>query len=184
MMNLPNALTLSRLIFIPILVFVFYLPIPYRFELLAVIFLAASATDFIDGYVARRQAQITKLGKLLDPVVDKILISAALLLLVEAGKLWAWVAILIIGREIAVTGLRAVASSSGIVIQAEGMGKLKMIFQVAGISLLFLVDASTHYAIWVAGVVVLGISVLLALLSGGQYALKVGHLFYLAKNEQ
>jgi CDP-diacylglycerol--glycerol-3-phosphate 3-phosphatidyltransferase len=174
--NLPNLLTSVRLACIPVLVGLFYLPVSNHQKLAAVTFLIAAATDFIDGYIARRRAQITNLGKLLDPVADKLLVMAALLLLVESGKLWAWVAILMIGREIAVTGLRAMASAKGTVMQAEGVGKLKMIFQVIGITLLFLANPAVHDALWMMGAGALALAVLLALISGGQYAMRAGHL--------
>jgi CDP-diacylglycerol--glycerol-3-phosphate 3-phosphatidyltransferase len=183
-MNLPNILTLVRLGFIPILVAVFYLPGDARLYLTALIFLMAAATDLIDGYIARRRAQITNLGKLLDPVADKLLVMTALILLVESGKLWAWVAILMIGREIAVTGLRAMASSTGIVLQADGMGKLKMFFQVIGITVLFVSGPSEHHALWVIGSVMLAAAVMLAVVSGGQYTLKVGQMFSLPKPQR
>jgi len=176
LLNLPNLLTSVRLACIPILVGLFYVPVVHHQKLAAITFLIASATDFIDGYIARRRSQITNLGKLLDPVADKLLVMAALLLLVEAGKLWAWVAILMIGREIAVTGLRAMASTRGTVMQAEGMGKLKMIFQVIGITILFLADPTVHDDLWMTGVAALALAVLLALVSGGQYAMRAGHL--------
>jgi CDP-diacylglycerol---glycerol-3-phosphate 3-phosphatidyltransferase len=182
-MNPPNLLTLLRLACIPVLVGIFYLPSLYRFHLSALVFLLASTTDLLDGYLARRNAQITTLGKLLDPVADKLLITAALLLLVEAGRLWAWVALLVIGREIAVTGLRAVASSSGAILPAEGIGKFKMFFQVISITILFLADPVAEPFFWLLGVVSLGTAVILGLVSGGQYALRVGHLFGLPKIE-
>jgi len=174
--NLPNLLTSIRLACIPVLVGLFYVPVSHHQKLAAITFLIAAATDLVDGYVARRRAQITTLGKLLDPVADKLLVMAALLLLVESGKLWAWVAILMIGREIAVTGLRAMASSRGMVMQAEGMGKFKMLFQVIGITILFLNDQAVHGPLWMVGVSALAIAVLLALISGGQYTIRAGHL--------
>jgi CDP-diacylglycerol--glycerol-3-phosphate 3-phosphatidyltransferase len=174
--NLPNILTGIRLACIPVLVGLFYLPVEHHQQLAALTFVIASATDVIDGYLARRRSQITNLGKLLDPVADKLLIMAALLLLVESGKLWAWVAILIIGREIAVTGLRAMASARGTVMAAEGMGKFKMIFQVIGITFLFLADPANHGPLWIAGAGTLAIAVVLALISGGQYAVRASHL--------
>jgi CDP-diacylglycerol--glycerol-3-phosphate 3-phosphatidyltransferase len=174
--NLPNVLTTIRLACIPVLVGLFYAPVEHHQQLAALIFLIASATDLLDGYIARRREQITALGKLLDPVADKLLVMAALLLLVESGKLWAWVAILIIGREIAVTGLRAMASTRGTVMAAEGMGKFKMFFQVIGIIFLFLADPVARGPLWITGSSALALAVILALISGGQYAIRAGHL--------
>lgn len=176
LLNLPNLLTGIRLACIPVLVSLFYVPVSHHQKLAAITFLIAASTDFIDGYIARRRSQITNLGKLLDPVADKLLVMAALLLLVEAGKLWAWVAILMIGREIAVTGLRAMASSRGLVMQAENMGKFKMVFQVIGISILFIANSEQHHVLWLIGAGALAMAIILALISGGQYAMRAGHL--------
>jgi len=183
-MNLPNLLTLFRLGCIPVLILIFYLPTSARFHLAAAIFAVAAVTDFIDGYIARRREQITNLGKLLDPVADKLLVAAGLILLVEAGRLWGWLAILLIGREIAVTGLRAIASSKGTVMQAEGMGKLKMIFQVIGITLLFVADPALQPRLWQLGLGVLLLAMVFALISGGRYARQVGQLFGLLNTER
>jgi CDP-diacylglycerol--glycerol-3-phosphate 3-phosphatidyltransferase len=144
-MNLPNLLTLLRIFFVPLLVAALLAEgsraswqglIPVSRELFALgIFLAAAATDFVDGYLARRWGQITTVGTLLDPIADKLLISAALVSLVEIGRAPAWIVILIIGREFAVSGLRAIAASAGYTIKASELGKTKMASQVAAISL-------------------------------------------------
>jgi CDP-diacylglycerol--glycerol-3-phosphate 3-phosphatidyltransferase len=183
-MNLPNLLTLFRLGCIPLLVLAFYLPTSARFHLSAAIFAVAAVTDVVDGYIARRREQITNLGKLLDPVADKLLVATGLILLVEAARLWGWLAALIIGREIAVTGLRAIASSKGTVIPSEGMGKLKMIFQVVGITILFVADPALQPWLWGTGLGVLLLAMLFALLSGGRYAWQVGQLFGVINTER
>jgi CDP-diacylglycerol--glycerol-3-phosphate 3-phosphatidyltransferase len=142
-MNLPNLFTLLRIFFVPLLVAALLaddsgLPwlrlIPVSRELFALgIFLTAAATDLIDGYLARRWKQVTTVGTLLDPIADKLLISAALISLVEIQRVAAWMVILIIGREFAVTGLRSIAASSGYTIRASDLGKTKMVTQVAAI---------------------------------------------------
>jgi CDP-diacylglycerol---glycerol-3-phosphate 3-phosphatidyltransferase len=146
-MNLPNALTLSRIFLVPLLVAAFVqdswqLSIAgfvLTNDLLALcIFLAAAATDLLDGYVARRWEKITTVGTLLDPIADKLLISAALISLVEVRSLPGWMAILIIAREFAVSGLRSIAASAGYTIQANDLGKTKMVFQVIAVSLALL----------------------------------------------
>lgn len=137
-MNLPNIITSIRIGLIPVFVFFFYWPFLVRPILPASVFLVASLTDFLDGYVARRRSQITKLGIIMDPVADKLLIVSALVLLVSSGPVPAWMAIVIIGREFAVTGLRTVAASEGIIIQAEWGGKWKVGLQVAAIVALIL----------------------------------------------
>ena len=144
-MNLPNLLTLLRIFFVPLLVAALLGQdlgvnwarlVPVSPELFALgIFLVAAATDLIDGYFARRWKQVTTVGTLLDPIADKLLISAALISLVAIQRLPAWMVILIIGREFAVTGLRSIASSSGYTIRASDLGKTKMVTQVAAIAL-------------------------------------------------
>src|SRR5713101_6728938 len=146
-MNLPNTLTILRIFFVPFLVAVlveqdlrvelYGVVWPYEFLALA-IFLAAAATDLLDGYQARRWGQITTVGMLLDPIADKLLISAALISLVQIRRVPAWMAVLIIGREFAVSGLRSIAAAEGYTIYASDLGKTKMIAQVAAISVLLL----------------------------------------------
>lgn len=142
-MNLPNYLTLARILIVPLLVVVLLTPVADRwfgisgYVLAIFIFLIASFTDILDGHLARRRNQVSTLGKFLDPVADKLLISAALIVLVEKHLAPSWAVVVILGREFIVTGLRAVAASEGIVIQAQSLGKLKMWAQcVAVVSLL------------------------------------------------
>jgi CDP-diacylglycerol--glycerol-3-phosphate 3-phosphatidyltransferase len=136
-MNLPNVLTLLRIFFVPLLVAA--LVGGAGRELLALaIFLAAAATDLLDGYLARRWEQITTVGTLLDPIADKLLISAALISLVEVGAVPGWMAILIVGREFAISGLRAIAAAEGYTIKASELGKVKMAFQVTAIAMVLL----------------------------------------------
>ncbi len=143
-MNLPNSLTLSRIFFIPLLLAVmlsgdFELDLGFLLvteEWLALaIFLCAAATDFLDGYIARSRRQVTTLGKLLDPIADKLLISSAFICLVELDRVPAWIVVLVIGREFAVSGLRYVALTEGVTISASWLGKGKMTAQVVAISL-------------------------------------------------
>jgi CDP-diacylglycerol---glycerol-3-phosphate 3-phosphatidyltransferase len=142
-MNLPNLLTLLRIFFVPLLVAALLADgttlarlIPVSREMFALaVFLAAAATDLIDGWLARRWGQVTTVGTLLDPIADKLLISAALVSLVDIHRVAAWIVILIIGREFAVSGLRSIASSAGYTIKASELGKTKMASQVIAISL-------------------------------------------------
>jgi CDP-diacylglycerol--glycerol-3-phosphate 3-phosphatidyltransferase len=144
-MNLPNLLTLLRVFFVPLLVATLVEQdlgphwkslVPASWDLFALaIFLAAALTDLLDGYLARRWRQVTTVGTLLDPIADKLLISAALVSLVDIHRVPAWMAILIIGREFAVSGLRQIAAASGYTIRASELGKTKMILQVIAISL-------------------------------------------------
>lgn len=144
-MNLPNSLTVARIFLVPVLVSVLLtkfegrLVIGLPVELVAAaIFGLASLTDWLDGYLARRRDQVTALGQILDPLADKLLISATLISLVQLGLASAWMVGVIIGREIAVTALRNVAYSRGLAMPASGMGKLKMASQVTAILLLIL----------------------------------------------
>lgn len=125
-MNIPNYLSLARILAIPALVAVMLTNFKGHDIVALVIFIFASLTDWLDGWLARRKELVTVLGQLLDPTADKLLIASALISLVELGRVPAWVAIVIIGREIAVTGFRAMASSKGVNIPASAFGKAKM----------------------------------------------------------
>src|SRR3989442_530479 len=135
-MNLPNGLTLIRIFLVPLLVAV--LLTKYNVLIAALIFLAASLTDLLDGYYARKRGQVTTLGILLDPVADKLLISSAFISLVQLQVVPAWMVVIIIGREFAVSGLRSIAAAQGFTIDASELGKIKMAAQVAAITLLIL----------------------------------------------
>lgn len=137
-MNIPNLLTTFRILSIPALVIVLLSEFRGREWTAFTIFLIAALTDMFDGLWARRKSQITVLGQLLDPTADKLLISSALICLVWLRVVPAWMAVIIIGREIAVTGFRAIASSKGLNIPASALGKIKMILEVVTISLLIL----------------------------------------------
>lgn len=137
-MNIPNSLTLLRIILIPIFVVVLVLRIPYGDLLAAAIFIIAAFTDSLDGYLARKYKQVTKLGIILDPIADKLLITAALICLVELGRISGWIAIVILGREFAVSGLRAVKAEEGVIIPASKLGKLKTISQIMAVILIFM----------------------------------------------
>src|SRR5579864_5991685 len=170
-MNLPNTLTILRIFFVPFLVAVlveqdlrvqlYGVVWPYEFLALA-IFLAAAATDLLDGYLARRWGQITTVGMLLDPIADKLLISAALVSLVQIHRVPAWMVVLIIGREFAVSGLRGIAAAEGYTIRASDLGKTKMITQVIAISMVLLSihwQALSWFAmLWMWGVVIFGLA--------------------------
>lgn len=170
-LNLPNLLTLTRILLIPVFVMLFATPTPNRSLAAAVVFVVAAVTDLLDGYLARRSGQVTRLGKLLDPVADKLLVLSALILLVNVDRVSALVAILIIAREVAVTGVRAIAASEGIIIAAEATGKYKMALQVVGIVLLILEDTllAALGNLHLAGIVTLYLSLALGYLSGAQY---------------
>jgi len=173
-LNVPNVLTVGRICLIPVFVLVFMEPTPDRSMLAAVIFTVAAVTDLLDGYIARRTGQITKLGKLLDPLADKLLVLSALILLMSVDRVSALVAILIIARELAVTGVRAIAAGERIIIAAETTGKYKMALQVAAIVMLILEGTGLAELgnMHLAGTATLYLSLVLGYLSGGQYVWK------------
>jgi CDP-diacylglycerol--glycerol-3-phosphate 3-phosphatidyltransferase len=170
-LNVPNLITLTRILLIPVFVGLFVTPDPDRSIMAAVVFVTAAVSDLLDGYLARRSGQVTKLGKLLDPIADKLLVLSALILLLNIDRVSALVAILILAREVAVTGVRAIAASEGLIIQAETTGKYKMALQVIAIVLLILegTDLAALGNVHLAGTVTLYLSLLLGYVSGGQY---------------
>jgi len=138
-MNLPNKITISRILLVPIFMIVLFLPIQYANLIAAVIFIIAAATDGIDGHIARSTNQVTNFGKFLDPLADKLLVTSALIALVGQLKLPSWVAIMIIAREFIVTGLRLIAVNEGKVIAAGMSGKIKTVTQIIA-TVLLLID--------------------------------------------
>lgn len=144
-MNLPNKITLARIILVPVFMAFLLLEgpkgrtlFPHQEIVAAVIFIIAAVTDGLDGYIARSRKQVTVLGKFLDPLADKLLVSAALISLVQLREVQAWIVWIILAREFAVTGLRAVAATSGEVISASKLGKIKTILQVVAITVILL----------------------------------------------
>ena len=167
-MNLPNALTLLRIFLVPVLVAVLLTRVHGHVFLGAGIFALAVATDYLDGYVARRRNQVTRLGILLDPLADKLLVAAAFLSLVEMGLVPAWVVMIILARELAVTGLRNVAAGRGVLIGASALGKAKMVVQVTCVLLLLL--SRPYPLLHAPGLGALVMVVVLTLVSGADYA--------------
>ena len=167
-LNLPNALTLLRILAVPVVVVALLGETPNGDELAAAVFALAALTDGLDGYFARSRDAVTTFGKLMDPLADKLLITAALVSLVSLNRLQAWVAMVIIAREIAVTGLRAIAAERGVVIAASWMGKLKTVLQIAAI---FALIAANPAPVWVD--VLLYVAVAVTLISGADYFLGI-----------
>lgn len=137
-MNLPNKITISRILLIPVFMIVLYLPLEHREIIGLLIFLLASATDGIDGHIARSRNLVTNFGKFLDPLADKLLVAAALIALVGEGKIPSWIVTVIIAREFAITGIRLLAVGEGRVIAASMWGKVKTVTQIIAISLLLI----------------------------------------------
>ena len=159
-MNLPNSITMSRIVMIPLLLWILSPHYPWQGasgeqELAAsVLFVLASITDGLDGYLARKRSQITTMGMLLDPIADKVMVTAALIALVAYNPdvVMVWIAVVIIGREFLVSGLRSIASSEGFTIEASDLGKLKTVIQIVSVVSAILAH---HWYQWVFGVVVI-----------------------------
>jgi CDP-diacylglycerol--glycerol-3-phosphate 3-phosphatidyltransferase len=147
-LNLPNLLTMARIAAIPLLAALLMSPSQPAGFWAAAVFSLASVTDWLDGYLARRMGIVTIFGKFLDPIADKLIVMAALIMILPFGRVPAWMVLVILGREIIITGLRGIASSEGIVIQASNLGKFKTIFQLVAIIGLLL-----HYEYnWLFGI--------------------------------
>ncbi|MFC2950047.1 CDP-diacylglycerol--glycerol-3-phosphate 3-phosphatidyltransferase [Virgibacillus sediminis] len=187
-MNTPNKITLSRIFLIPIFIILLSVPfswgewnigeatLPVSHFAAALLFIIASTTDWVDGYYARKYNLVTNLGKFLDPLADKLLVSAALILLVEMGLAPAWVVILIISREFAVTGLRLVAAGEGIVLAASSMGKLKTVTQIVAISALLLHNFPFSYIGFPFDMIMLYAALFFTVYSGVDYFIKNWHV--------
>ncbi|WP_366921749.1 CDP-diacylglycerol--glycerol-3-phosphate 3-phosphatidyltransferase [Metallumcola ferriviriculae] len=168
-MNLANKLTLARIFLVPVFMIILLVHLRYGEYIAAGIFILAASTDGLDGYIARSRKQITRLGKLLDPLADKLLVTAALISLVELDKIPAWIAVLIIGREFAVTGLRTIAAGEGVIIAASRWGKLKTISQIVAIVAILIHDFPFNYINIPIGVISLYVAVIFTLWSGFDY---------------
>jgi CDP-diacylglycerol--glycerol-3-phosphate 3-phosphatidyltransferase len=168
-LSLPNGVTIIRVVAIPIILFLLFYPGRIYQLITALLFLSAAVTDTFDGYLARRRGVVTTLGKFLDPLADKLLIVTALIALIPAREVPVWMVILIVGREIAVTGLRGIAVSQGIVISASVMGKYKTVLEVVSIFFLILDGGYLSIDFELVGMVFLWIALGVAVFSGIDY---------------
>ena len=168
-LNLPNGLTIIRVLAIPVILLLLFYPGKTYQWVTAIFFLLVAVTDTMDGYLARHRGMVTTLGKFLDPLADKLLIVTALIALIPARGIPFWMVIVIVGREIAVTGLRGIAVSQGIVIPASHLGKYKTVFEVAAITFLILNEEYFSIHCLFVGIVLLWIALLLAVYSGVDY---------------
>jgi CDP-diacylglycerol--glycerol-3-phosphate 3-phosphatidyltransferase len=175
-MNLANKITILRVLLVPVFVVVFYLDLPFSNYLAAAIFIIASFTDALDGHIARSRNLITNFGKFADPLADKVLAAAALIVLVGAGKVPAWVVIVIIAREFAISGFRIIAASEGITIAASKWGKAKTISQLTAIILLLLNNFPFTYLGIPMDVIILYLALVLTIISGADYIIKNYHI--------
>jgi len=177
--NLPNLLSIFRILIVPVLVVFLFSSSPITSFLAALIFGIASLTDLLDGYIARYQKSETAIGKLLDPLADKLLINSALIMLIPLGRIPAWMVVLIVGREIAVTGLRGIASIEGLVIAASIWGKAKTVFQSIALACLLLHYEYLGINFHMVGMLLMWIALGITVWSGFDYFFK----FYKAHSE-
>ena len=173
--NLPNAITLLRIGVIPVLFFLLTSPGEFWSLIIAIIFVCAALTDLLDGYIARRYQIVTTMGKFLDPVADKIIVNTAMILMIPVGRIPAWMVAIIIIRDFVVDGMRSIASSEGVVIDASSLGKQKTLCQIFAITALMI-----HYPIFgidahTVGIVILFVALFLTLYSRADYSLKFFH---------
>ena len=169
--NLPNTLTFIRILLVPVYIGLFSTPTAWRSSGAATVFGLAALTDWLDGYFARRRGQVTKLGRLFDPIADKFLVISGLVLLVQFQRVAAWLAIALIVRDLAVTGVRFVAASRGIIIAAGTLGKYKVVLQIIAIIILTLEGAiaMSTLNLHLVGTLTLQVALIFSLISGGHY---------------
>ena len=180
-MNLPNKLTMLRILLIPVfMVFIEWDSLPGHILWAFVIFVAASLTDYIDGYIARKNNMVTDFGKFMDPLADKLLVCSALICLIELGQLPSWMVIIIVSREFIISGFRLVASDNGVVIAASYWGKFKTTFQMIMIILLIL-DLNYPFS-GVVNMVVTYIALILTVVSLIDYIVKNYKIFIEGSN--
>jgi CDP-diacylglycerol--glycerol-3-phosphate 3-phosphatidyltransferase len=170
--NLPNTISVVRIGVIPVLFFLLLSPGPLMSIVIAVLFIAAALTDLLDGHVARRYHIVTTMGKFLDPIADKLIVNTAMILLIPIGRIPTWIVAIIIIRDFIVDGIRNIASSEGLIIDASPLGKRKTLCQIFAVSALMI-----HYPFFGAdahavGMVILYIALVLTVLSGIDYFIK------------
>jgi len=170
--NLPNSITLARISVVPFLFFLLASPGPFWSLILAALFVMASITDFLDGYTARKYNLITTMGKFLDPLADTLSVNSAMILMIPIGRIDAWIVVIIIMRDLIVDGIRSIASSEGIYIQASVLGKQKTLAQIFAVTALMIhypfLGLDAHFV----GTVVLYVALLLTIYSGADYFIK------------
>jgi CDP-diacylglycerol--glycerol-3-phosphate 3-phosphatidyltransferase len=170
--NLPNTITLIRISVVPFLFILLSSPGEFWSLILAILFVAASLTDLLDGYIARKYQMITTMGKFLDPIADKLIINTAMILMIPIGRIPAWIVAITIMRDLIVDGIRSIASSDGLFIQASRLGKQKTLAQIIAVTALMInypfLGADTH----LVGIVILYIAFVLTIYSGADYFIK------------
>jgi CDP-diacylglycerol--glycerol-3-phosphate 3-phosphatidyltransferase len=167
--NLPIGLTLTRIVAVPLLILFLISSSRVHAAIAAAIFILAALTDWADGVLARRRNQVTTLGTLLDPIADKLLVAAALVSLLQIGRVAAWIAVVIIGRELAVTSLRAVAAGVGVIVPASRLAKWKTVSQYVAVTLLIIEKGVGSPGFHVAATLVLWVALALTVVSAVDY---------------
>ncbi|MCK9217081.1 MAG: CDP-diacylglycerol--glycerol-3-phosphate 3-phosphatidyltransferase [Firmicutes bacterium] len=171
-MNIANKITIIRILLIPVLIVFLTIDIPYHMEIALFVFVIASLTDKLDGYIARKYNLITDLGKFLDPLADKLLVSAALLMFIQLGRIDAWIVFIVLAREFAVTGLRAVAANKNIVIAASQLGKIKTTIQIITIIVILLNNFPFNLIGLHMDIILVYLTLIITIASGIDYFLK------------
>ena len=166
-LTLPNKITLARIFLVPLVVVLLIRPSALSSFIAGMLFILASLTDWLDGHLARTRNQVTDLGKMLDPIADKILIAAGLIPLVALGRVPAWMAVILLGREFAVTALRFVSLTEGVTIPARRLGKYKTVFQVVAIALLIFYYKPLYFHS--IGMIILWVALVFSVASGIEY---------------
>lgn len=180
-MNLANKITLLRVLMIPLFMIILFSDFSNSTYIAALIFTIASATDGIDGYIARSRGQVTTFGKFIDPLADKLLVSTALISLVQLGKVPAWIVVIIIAREFTITGFRIIAASEGITIAASSLGKIKTITQLIAIISLLIDNFPFRLINFSFDIIMLYISLFFTVVSGVDYLYKNKHVLTTSK---
>ena len=173
--NLPNTITMARISVVPFLFFLLTSPGPFWSIVLAALFVLASITDFLDGYIARRCNLVTTMGKFLDPLADKLIVDTAMIMMIPIGRIDAWIVAVIIIRDFIVDGIRTIASSDGIVIQASVLGKQKTLAQIFAVTALMIHHPFLGLNAHLVGTVVLYVAFFLTIYSGLDYLVKFYH---------
>ena len=167
--NLPNSITLARISIVPFLFFLLLSPGPFWSLTLAALFVLAALTDFLDGYIARKYNLINAMGKFLDPLADKLIVNTAMILMIPIGRIDAWIVVIIIMRDLIVDGIRSIASSEGIYIQASVLGKQKTVAQIIAVTALMIHYPFLGLDAHLVGTAILYAALLLTVYSGLDY---------------
>ena len=170
--NLPNTITLARISVVPFLFLLLWSPGPVWSLILAALFVLASVTDFLDGFVARRYNMITTMGKFLDPLADKLIVNSAMILMIPIGRIDAWIVVVIIMRDLIIDGIRSIASSEGIYIEASIWGKQKTLAQIFAVTALMIHYPFLGLDAHLVGTVILYVALVLTIYSGLDYFIK------------